>query len=126
MSETARWRWFAAWAAVGGLVAFTLLGAATIGVFVLAFAVLAVVLVLRSGRLWPELLGAVFGIGVLCLVVGALHRDYAPCPDGGLVVPPGETSVSCGGADPVPWLIAGTLLSVAGAAAYLLARRLRP
>lgn len=126
MSHTAGWRWFAAWAAVGGLLAFVVLAAPSVGLFALPVAGLALTLLLRSGRRWPELLGAVSGIGVLFLAIAALNRDYAPCPDGGLVVTPGQTSLECGGLDPLPWLVAGGLLSLAGAAAYLLERRLRP
>jgi hypothetical protein len=126
MPDKARWRWFAAWAVVGGLVAVAVLGALSIGIFVLPFAGLGLWLLLRSGRRWPELLGAVSGAGIVCLAVAAINRDSAPCPDGPVVLAPGETSLSCGGFDPLPWLIAGGLLSVAGAAAYLLERRLRP
>jgi hypothetical protein len=122
----AGWRWFCAWAVAGGLVFLSLLTGFSIGVFILPFAALAVWFVARTARAWPELFGVGTGAGAVCLLVAALNREYNPCPEGPITVPPGETSYSCGGLDPLPWLVAGIVLGLAGAAAYAGGRRIGP
>jgi hypothetical protein len=55
-----------------------------------------------------------------------INRDYVPCPPNGLSgddIPPGETSIECGGFDPQPWLVAAIVQVVAGVGAFVLARR---
>jgi hypothetical protein len=117
------WRWFAAWVLAGGLVVLAILSGFSFGFFVLPFAALALWLVIRSGSGWPEVLGVVSGAGVVCLLIALLNNDYQPCPDVPVVLGPGETEYSCGGLDPLPWLIAGLALVVAGTVAYAIARR---
>jgi len=118
------WRGFAAWAVAGGLLAFSFLS--SVGLFFLPVTLVACWLAARSARSSLELLGAVAGAGLLCLGTAFGARDYSPCPPGGsLRVPPGETSVSCGGFDPLPWLVAGLALVLAGALAYGAERRLQ-
>jgi hypothetical protein len=120
------WGWggFAAWAVAGGLLTFSLLS--WVGLFLLPAALVACWLAGRSARSSLELLGAVAGAGLVCLGIAFGARDYSPCPPGGsLRVPPGETSVSCGGFDPVPWLVAGLALVLVGALAYGVGRRLQ-
>jgi hypothetical protein len=124
MSRGSGWRWFLAWVLVGGLLLFSLLAAASIGVFVLPFALLALWLVTRTARMGIEVLGSVAGAGLVCLGVAFAHRDYEPCPEGAVTLAPGERSFSCGGSDPLPWLVAGLALAAAGALAYAVARRL--
>lgn len=126
MGQAAGWRWFLAWAFGGGLVVFSLLAAASIGFFFLPFAALAVWLVGRTARAWPELIGILAGAGAVSLVVAARSWDYNPCPEGVITLPPGTTSYSCGGIDPMPWLVAGIVLVVLGPIAYAVARRLGP
>lgn len=126
MDQAVGWRWFAAWGLAGGLVFFALLTGLSIGIFVVPFAALAVWFVARTAGGWPELLGVAVGAGAVCLVVFVRNRDHNPCPEGEITVPPGQTSYSCGGFDPLPWLIAGLALTVIGPAAYALARRLPP
>jgi hypothetical protein len=120
------WRWFCAWAVAGGLLAFALLSGASIGFLMLPFAAIAVWLVGRTARMWPEILGSLAGAGALCLAVAAANRDYVACPDGPITLGPGEDSFSCGGLDPLPWLVVGVVLLVAGPALYALARRRGP
>ena len=118
------WRGFAAWAVAGGLLAFSFLS--WVGFFLLPVALVACWFAARSARSSLELLGALTGAGLFCLGIGYGARDYSPCPPGGsLRVPPGETSVSCGGFDPLPWLVAGLALVLVGALAYGVGRRLQ-
>jgi hypothetical protein len=96
------WRWFAAWALAGALVVFAFLSAASIGIFVLPFALLALVLVARSSAGGSEMLGMVAGAGLVSLLIAALAA--------------GERSA--------PWLLIGLGLVAAGVVAYAVARRL--
>ena len=120
-----RGRWFAGWVVVGALGAVTALGA----IFVLPVFLLAGVVVARRTRHPTDAIGVVTGIGVMLLVVAFINRDSTPCPPGGLSIPPGATSVSCGGFDPHPWLAAGLAFFLGGVALYALLRlvsRIRP
>ena len=119
MGERQGWPWFLAWTAAGGLLVVSYLTVFSIGLFVLPFAVVAVWLVGRHGRAWPELLGGVSGAGLVLVGVALANRGSTPCPEGGaLTIPPGQTSVECGGLDPVPWLVAGLAFVAVGAVAY--------
>jgi hypothetical protein len=86
------------------------------------------VLALGAGRApGREAIGFVEGVGVVLLTVWFLNRDYTPCPANGRLsipasAPPG-TSVSCGGFDARPWLLAGVLVSSLALAAYVVARQ---
>lgn len=126
MKHAVGWRWFAAWGLAGGLVFFALLTGLSIGFLVLPFALLAVWFVARNGAGWPELLGALVGAGGVCLAVAVRSWDYNPCSDEPVRLPAGTTSYSCGGMDPIPWLVTGIVLVVAGPVAYALARRFGP
>jgi hypothetical protein len=124
MPSPSGWAWFGAWAVVGGLAAFSFLS--WIGVFVLPVAGLALWAVASRSPGWSSAFGAVTGAGLFCLVVWVINRDYVPCPPNGLSgddIPPGETSIGCGGFDPQPWLVAAIVLAVAGVGAFVLARR---
>jgi len=90
---------FAAWVLAGALAVFSLLAAASIGLFVAPLAAVAVWLALRHARVWPETLGIVSGAGGVCLLIAFLSRE--------------ATS----------WLAAGLVLVAAGMVAYALARR---
>jgi hypothetical protein len=124
MKGTWGWRGFAAWAVAGGLLALSLLS--WVGLFLLPVALVACWLAGRGARSSLELLGAPAGAGLFCLGIAFGARDHSPCPPGGsLRVPPGETSVTCGGFDPLPWLVAGLVLVLVGALAYGVGRRLQ-
>jgi len=106
--------------AYGGL-AFTILTAASIGILVAPFALVFFLAVVVFAHFWPEAPpGALIGIGLLCLLVAFLNKDYEPCPAEPVIFKPGDPSFSCGGFNPVPWLIVGTLLTGAGIIGYLL------
>jgi hypothetical protein len=124
MNSAVGWRAFAGWVVAGGLLTFSVLS--WVGFFLLPAALVACWLAGRITRSSVDLLGALPGAGLVCLGIAFGARDYSPCPPGGsLRVPPGETSVSCGGFDPLPWLVAGLALALAGALAYGIARRAR-
>lgn len=96
------------WAVAGGLVTFSLVAAASIGLFVLPVAAVATALVARSTRARAEPFGALVGAGAICFLIAWIQR--AP-----------------GGFDSRSWLVAGTVLAALGLAGYaLLARRLAP
>ena len=94
------WRWFCAWAVAGGLLAFALLSGASIGFLMLPFAAIAVWLVGRTARMWPESLGSLAGAGALCLAVAAANRDYVACPDGPITLGPARIRSLAAGSIP--------------------------
>jgi hypothetical protein len=117
------WLVFAAWVLAGALAVFSLLGAASIGLFIAPLAVVAIWLALRFGRAGPEMLGMVSGAGVVCLLIAFLNRGTTPCAEQGHTLSARETETSCGGLQPMPWLVVGLLLVAVGIVAYALARR---
>ncbi|MDQ4098345.1 MAG: hypothetical protein M3144_10825 [Actinomycetota bacterium] len=119
------WGGFAAWAFVGALLSLSFLGAASIGLFILPVALLALLLVTLMVRPWPEGAGLLEGMAALVLFVGLAHVGSTPCPETGshtvLVGEEGRTW-SCGGWEPLPWLLVGLALAAVGLAVYALAR----
>lgn len=100
---------------------FTILASASIGYLVAPFALVFFLAVVVFAHLWPEApLGSLIGVGLLCLLVAFLSRDYEPCPGEPVILNPGDPSFSCGGMNPVPWLVVGILLSGAGAIGYFI------
>src|SRR5215471_16125156 len=90
--------WFGAWLAVGAAFTLSLLGALSIGLFVLPFALVLLVVVVRRSPHLPEGIGFVSGIGVTLLLFAFRNRDYQPCSANGVQrLAPGQQSVSCGG-----------------------------
>lgn len=120
------WAAFAAWALVGALLSFSVLGAASIGLFVLPAALLALAVVGWTVRVWPEIAGMLVGVAALSLFVGLVNLGSTPCPasGSGFVSADGRTGTtsSCGGLDPSPWLLVGVALAGAGLAVFALAR----
>lgn len=114
------WAWFVAWAGAGALTTFAVVTGLSIGLFVLPVAFAALWAVASRTRLWPEALGLLVGVAVICLLVAGLNRAYLPCPSEGPLTSP---SSSCGGPDPSPWLAAGLVLAAAGTGGYAAARR---
>jgi hypothetical protein len=105
------WTAFVAWSAVGALLVFSFLSGFSIGLFILPFALIAILLVATHASGWPEAIGVIAGAGAVSLLIAFLNRDYSPCPESGvLTVPAGETSAECGGFDPMPWLVGGIIL----------------
>lgn len=98
------WLWFGAWGLEGGLVSFSVMSAASIGLFVLPIALLGLVLLARAGAAGPQMFGALTGAALPILVVAGLHQG------------PGDL-------DARPWLMVGLVLVVAGFGGYIAARR---
>jgi hypothetical protein len=101
------WRWFAVWALVGGAYAMSILGAFTIGLFFIPFALSGTALLarVRASRVsWP---GAIAGLGLPALLVAWLNRAY-PAPNT---------------IDPKPWLAGAGVLVVISAVVFLAQQR---
>jgi hypothetical protein len=94
---------FWGWAVSGGLIVFSALSMASIGLFVAPLALVASVVMVRRSPSWPEPLGLVLGCGAIVFVIGLLNFS-----DGGL--------------DPLPWLVSGALLTAAAVLGYGAAR----
>ena len=118
------------WAFAFALLALTVIGAASIGIFVAPFAIVATIFAVRRNRDWPEApLGGLVGVAAVCLFIAYRNRrEYPPCPPPGtrIRVARGE-HFAChgGGLDPLPWLLIGLSLAGAGLVGYLLFRRHR-
>jgi hypothetical protein len=127
MANRVGWQAFAEWALALALLCVAVIGAASIGIFILPFALLAIALAARRNRAWPEgATGGLTGVGTSCLYVAYVQRAYFPCSEMPIRfrVYPGESgSFSCGGLHPVPFLTVGLLLVVAGVVGYLVLRR---
>jgi hypothetical protein len=124
MTARAVWAWFAAWAGVGALLAFSFVSALTIGIFILPFALLASWAILRSSPPRATSFGLVSGAGLVCLAIGVLNVGSTPCPESGTAtVSPGEVEVACGGRDALPFLVAGIALTLTGLVLVASARR---
>lgn len=103
-----------AWGLVGICLALVV---SQLGLFTLPAGVL-VALFLRARGERRERLGLLEGAGVVSAVVGVVNLNYRPCSSGDAVLRVGQTSVSCGGFDGTPWLIAGLVTMTLVAVAY--------
>lgn len=108
-----------AWVLVGCGYGFALLGALSIGVFILPFALIATALLLRRPTALAGLPGALGGVGLAALFVAYANRNGA-----GNVCTHTTTSVSCAQEwSPWPWLVAGLLLIVVAVSWFAVRRR---
>ena len=115
-----RWAWFLGGLLAGAGLAVGLLGALTIGIFVLPFAVaLVVLLAIRH----PEgLIGAISGLGLPLLYVAYLNRDGP-----GTICTRSAGGTSCTDEwAPLPWLLAGLILVALGIVVFAMVVRPRP
>lgn len=104
------WRWFAAWWLLGVLWSVTVLGIATVGLFVLPVSLGASAILGRRSH-FAGVIGLLSGLGLPVFYVAYLNRDG-----------PGNVcnSISGGGQtcvqewSPWPWLAAAVVLRVAG------------
>jgi hypothetical protein len=118
-----RWVWFAAWLMIGAGYALSLLGAASIGLFVLPLTVLATILLARRQHAGSGLPGLISGVGIPLLYVPYLNRAG-----------PGTicTTITGGGQDctdewsPWPSLAAAVILLALGRAAFVARQRHLP
>lgn len=107
-------RSFITWALAGFLVTFAILTGFSIGFLVAPFAAVAVSVALRQGAGDAEVSGMVLGAGATLAFIGLLNLDYDPCSD---------REASCGGMDPVPWLVVGAALAAISVAFYWALKR---
>ncbi|HEX9411039.1 MAG TPA: hypothetical protein VF986_05025 [Actinomycetota bacterium] len=105
------WAWFGAWAVAGAVMTFSFLTGFSIGLLILPVAAALVVWVVRSAPRPREAIGFLAGVGAVLLLAAFSNRDYTPCPTSGqrAHLSPGS-SFSCGGFDPIPWLVAGSVI----------------
>ena len=114
------WAGFVAWLVIGAAYAVSFLAIFTVGPFIVPVALVMTVLLWRKRRADRELLGLVSGLALPLLYVAYLNRDGP-----GTVCTTGrDGSQSCIDEwSPWPWLAVGVLLLLAGAAAFVAARR---
>jgi hypothetical protein len=117
------WLWFVAWLFVGGGFMLGILGALTIGVYVMPAAVIAAVVLARIHRPRGELLGLISGLGCPLLYVGYLNRRGP----GDVCTTARDGSQSCTEEwSPWPWVAAGALLVLLGVVAFIRYRATSP
>ena len=111
--------WFGAWFVVGAALALAVLGAMTIGIFVLPIALVAIGALLARERSRTGMQGLVAGAGLPFLYVALLNRDGP-----GEVCTRMTNGTSCSQEhSPWPWLAIGVLLLVLGVSLFLRADR---
>jgi hypothetical protein len=108
------WMWFTAWLLVGAGYALSLIGVASIGLFVLPLPVLATVLLVRRRPAARGLPGLISGLGVPLLYVAYVNRAGP-----GTICTAVTGGQECHGEwSPWPWLAVGVILVVLGVAAF--------
>jgi hypothetical protein len=112
------WASFLIWAATGMAVAFSVIAAASVGLFVMPFALVLVIWAARQSRHPAEAVGLVVGCGLVLIVIGLVHRDDVPCGSSGHLSARAGEQVSCGGFDATPWLATGAAAVAFGLVAY--------
>jgi hypothetical protein len=100
MPSTGWWR-FVVWVLTGAFLSFAWATGFSIGLFLLPFALLALWLVARRGRIWPEVLGAFAGAGLIGLLVTSQLLA----------------------AQAMPWLVGSLVLTLGAPLAYAFLRR---
>ena len=119
-SDRSGWLALAEWTFAAAAVALGVLSILSIGVFVLPVAAIVMALVAIRNRIWPEgVAGMLMGAGLTSLCIAYIQRDSSACPPGGFQTVALDTltvgrNYSCGGFDPLPWLLAGCVLIGAG------------
>lgn len=98
------WPYFLLWAASAFLAAWSLI-LVPIGLVLYPPLVGLGMLIRRSPRAWPEVLGAAPGVGAVALLVAYFNRNSVDrC----------RYESACYGTDPTPWLMGGGVLVAAG------------
>lgn len=107
-------RWLL-WPLAGALAAVSVLVFPSIGILIALCTAAAAVSARRRGSADGAAAGVVAGVGAVLLAIGLANLGYDPCPSSGTVtLAPGQSSSSCGGTSPVPWLAVGSALLLAG------------
>ena len=121
-STRLRWVWFAFWLIIGAGYALSLLGAASIGLFVLPLPVLATILLARRRQAHSGLPGLISGFGIPLFYVAYLNRAGP-----GTICTTITSGQNCTDEwSPWPWLAAGVILFALGAAAFIAWQRQVP
>jgi hypothetical protein len=108
--DARRWGFFLAWFIVGGLYALSILGAMTIGIFVLPVALAATAFLATRRHARDGLPGLISGLGLPLFYVAFLNRDGP-----GTICTTTPTSQSCIDEwSPWPWLALGAALVLVG------------
>jgi hypothetical protein len=94
-----------AWMIAGAIVTFAVVSGFSIGLGIAPFALLVAWVALRRSGFGPEMFGILDGAAAICLLIALFNHN--------------------GGLDPVPWLVAGCLLAVAGFTGYRVGRHLQ-
>jgi len=114
-----RWPWFAVWLIVGASYAVSILGAASIGLFLLPLPALATILLARRPHANSGLPGLISGLGIPLLYVAYLNRAGP-----GTICTTTSAGQYCTDEwSPWPWLAAAVVLLVLGAAAFIVRQR---
>ena len=111
---------FLAWPVVGAALSLSVLGALTIGAYVMPFALVGLFILLKWGGDRRSSVGLISGLGLPLLYVAFLNRDG-----------PGNICSSYGNGgqrcvdewSPWPWLLIGSALLAAGIALFVRLRR---
>jgi hypothetical protein len=110
-------RWYFAWMGVGAGLSFGVLAILSIGIYILAVAIVATVFLARRSEARVGVAGLVSGFGLPLLYVAFLNRSGP-----GVVCTVTSTSSSCVERwSPWPWLVIGTAILVAGLAWFIAA-----
>src|SRR5262245_61055539 len=110
------WKWFGAWAVLGLLATFSIVGLLSYGLLAVPLAVVVAVFLIPRSRIWPEIAGLAVGVGAIALLLAWIHRDYQGGCSGIVLGSEGQTS--CGGVPPMPALAIGLVLVAGGVLAY--------
>jgi hypothetical protein len=112
--------WFAVWLVVGAAYAVSLLGAASIGLFVLPLPVFVTILLVRQRSARGGAPGVVSGLGVPLFYVVYLNRSGP----GTMCTPATDGGMSCvDQSSPWPWLAVAAILFLLGFAVFIVRQR---
>lgn len=112
------WVPFILWALPGAVVGLQI---TALGILLLPLAFLAIVLLTKRTRIWPESIGAIVGIAAVLVAIGLINSDYWTCPPSGKLITRTATSMtieSCGEVNPLPWLLGGGILAFVAPLSY--------
>ena len=117
----AAWVWFVAWFFAGSLCALAVLGAFTIGIFVLPIAGVAVVFLATRRGATDGIAGLISGLALPVLYVAFLNRDGP-----GNICKISASSISCTEeSSPWPWLLVAAALILTGVVVFITSPRRR-
>jgi len=111
----AHWGWFAAWFVAGSAFALGILGALTIGIFILPVAAVATFVLVTRRTSTAGITGLISGLGAPLLLVAYFNRNGP-----GDICTTTVTSSSCmQESSPWPWLAVAVVLIALGTAVFL-------